>query len=283
MNMFIDLLRSDNYIITNKTLIKKLGLHEAIIIGELCSEYAFWEKQGKLDEEGFFYSTRENIEENTGLSEHLQRKALESLKQYGIIQIVKKGIPAVNCYKIHFDKLSMVLTSRPPQFQGQELNTMDLNNTCNTVNSITTNKEIENKEKVISENFLRSANSLTNTSKQKEIDKFVELYKEHCKGLSQPRVITDIRKKKIYALIRKYGWDTIIECFDKAQQSDFLKGKVPSSDWKADLDFFLREDKFLNILEGRYGGTKEKRGADGLVIAPRATKEERENEYIYKF
>lgn len=282
MNMFIDLLRSDNYIITNKTLIKKLGLHEAIMIGELCSEYSFWEKQGKLDEDGFFYSTRNNIEENTGLSEHFQRKALETLKQYEIIQIVKKGIPAINCYKINFDKLSMVLTSRSPQRRDQEIHTIDLNN-CNTVNSITVNKERENKEKVIPEQFLRSANSLTNTSKQKDIEKFVALYKEHCKDLSQPRVLTDIRKKKIYALIKKYGWDTIIECFDKAQESDFLKGNVKGSDWKADFDFFLREDKFLCVLEGKYGGHKEKVGADGLVIAPRATKEERENEYIYKF
>ena len=60
------LLSIDGYIQVNKMLIKKLGLHEAIIIGELCAEYNYWEEQGKLDDD-MFYSTRENIENNTFL------------------------------------------------------------------------------------------------------------------------------------------------------------------------------------------------------------------------
>ena len=36
------LLSSDGFIVVNKNLIRELGLHEAIIIGELCSEYNYW-------------------------------------------------------------------------------------------------------------------------------------------------------------------------------------------------------------------------------------------------
>ena len=57
-----ELLATDGYIQVNKKLIKTLGLHEAIIIGELCSEYNYWKNREELVE-GSFYSTRENIEE----------------------------------------------------------------------------------------------------------------------------------------------------------------------------------------------------------------------------
>ena len=45
MNGIAELLSSDGYIITNKVLIKKFGLHSAVLIGELCAEYVYWKNQ----------------------------------------------------------------------------------------------------------------------------------------------------------------------------------------------------------------------------------------------
>ncbi len=39
--MIIDLLANNGYIVLNKTVMKVIGLHEAIFIGELCSEYVY--------------------------------------------------------------------------------------------------------------------------------------------------------------------------------------------------------------------------------------------------
>ena len=86
MNILINLLANNGYIIVNKAIIKKIGLHEAIILGELCSEYAYWEKNNKLDN-GYFYSTRENIEENTGLTPYQQRISLAKLEKMGIVLV----------------------------------------------------------------------------------------------------------------------------------------------------------------------------------------------------
>ena len=57
-----ELLSTDGYIQVNRKLIKLLGLHEAIIVGELCSEYNYWNRNNGLEEDGSFYSTRDNIE-----------------------------------------------------------------------------------------------------------------------------------------------------------------------------------------------------------------------------
>ena len=108
MSMLTNLLANNGYIIVNKALIQKLGLECAIIIGELCSEYSYWEKQQKL-EEGFFYSTRENILKNTGLSSYHQRNAIEKLKKMKIISEKYEGILHQKWYSLNVDKLYEIL------------------------------------------------------------------------------------------------------------------------------------------------------------------------------
>lgn len=141
MNAVAKLLSTDGFIQVNKTLIKKVGLHEAILIGELCAEYNYWEERDMLDD-GYFYSTRDNIEENTGLSEHYQRKALSTLYELGIILIEKRGLPAKNYYKINFNTLlSIIEESSCQRRRQQDAESVNLNN----------NKQTKSKkEKVVS-------------------------------------------------------------------------------------------------------------------------------------
>ena len=87
----IELLSNTGYIMVNKTLIKRIGLHEALMLGELCSEYSYWKSTGKLDEEGYFFSTRENIEENIGLSSFQQRKAMTTLTSSGFSRETRRA------------------------------------------------------------------------------------------------------------------------------------------------------------------------------------------------
>lgn len=132
MNGISKLLSTDGFIQVNKTLIKKAGLHEAILIGELCAEYNYWEERNLL-EDGFFYSTRDNIEENTGLSEHYQRKALSTLYELGIVIIEKRGLPAKNYYKINFDALLSILEESSCQRRRQQdTESVNLNNNKQT-------------------------------------------------------------------------------------------------------------------------------------------------------
>ena len=97
MNILINLLADNGYILVNKEVIKKLGLHEAILLGELCSEYAYWEKNNKLDN-GYFFSTRKNIYDNTSLTPYQQRELFEKLEKMGIILVKNKGIPLTKWY-----------------------------------------------------------------------------------------------------------------------------------------------------------------------------------------
>lgn len=99
------LLASSKYIIVNKDLIQTLGLYEAILLGELCSEYTYWESTNQLEDNDYFYSTRDNLQKNTGISPHFQRLALKSLEEKEIIFTKKRGIPCKTYYKIDESKI----------------------------------------------------------------------------------------------------------------------------------------------------------------------------------
>lgn len=137
MDSIARLLSTDGYITVNKTLIKLFGLNSAVMLGELCSEFVYWQDKGNLVE-GSFYSTRENIEDNTGLNEYHQRKALSDLVEQGIISVVKRGMPAVNYYNINFEQLFKILSTSALNFKAQDVKNLKLNK----------NKEIKIKNKV---------------------------------------------------------------------------------------------------------------------------------------
>lgn len=100
----LNLLASDNFIVVNKTLSKNIGLVESFLYGELISEYRYYLRDGRLDNDGMFFSTVENIENNTGIKRDQQTYALNRLVQLGLIDTKKKGLPAKRYIKIIDDE-----------------------------------------------------------------------------------------------------------------------------------------------------------------------------------
>ena len=145
IDMF-DYIASDSYIVVNKNLIKTFGLNEAVLLGELCSEYRYWAKEDKLEDD-WFYSTIENIEENTGLTAHEQRQAIKSLENAGVLQTELKGVPARKYFYI--DKFSVVkiLTTSCEKTAQQDVKKLHSNNNnkSNNKNNKTISKDIVEK------------------------------------------------------------------------------------------------------------------------------------------
>ena len=119
------LLASSKYIIVNKDLIKVLGLHESIILGELCSEYTYWERVNQLEQKEYFYSTRNNIEKNTGINAHYQRIAMKNLEEKGIVISKRMGIPCKKYYKIDEEKVIEYLKQAKVVFDSPVVHDMD--------------------------------------------------------------------------------------------------------------------------------------------------------------
>lgn len=99
MGVLTSLLSNRGYILVNKSLARLYGLDEAVLLGELAAEFEYWETQDELDD-GYFYSTVENVEENTTLTDHQQRKAIKTLKGAGVLNIKVKGVPPKRFFSI---------------------------------------------------------------------------------------------------------------------------------------------------------------------------------------
>jgi uncharacterized phage protein (TIGR02220 family) len=138
----IDLLANNNYIIANKTIARLYGLDEAILLGELASEYKYWQTRDEL-QDGWFYSTIENVKDNTTLSEKKQRTALLNLKAAGLVDVKLAGIPAKRYIKINTEQLWQILANNLRQngeTSSAKLDELDAPNWSTNNNNIKNNK-----------------------------------------------------------------------------------------------------------------------------------------------
>ena len=273
----LNLISNNNFITLNKDLIKAIGLEEAILLGELASEYDYWKKQ-ELLENGYFYSTIENIEEHTTLSEYKQRKALNSLKDQGLIDIKIKGLPAKRFIKINEEQvleklkintLKNLRTSSekikelvPEKLKGNKnINNKNIEKEYidNTKMSLTSDEMSLTSDKMslktdnLSSNDSLAIASTTPTEKKKEVfNNFLNIYNQECTNLPKCLKITEKRKVAINKCLKeKIDEEVFREICIKANQSNFLIGENDRN-WKADFDFVTRSDKAMQILEGKY-------------------------------
>lgn len=94
----VSLLASDSYIIYNREFASKYGVEEAILLGAMCSY------QRTFNNEEFFRE-EEKISQDTGLTVYAIRKAKQTLKNLGILEISKKGLPSRHYFKVIPERL----------------------------------------------------------------------------------------------------------------------------------------------------------------------------------
>lgn len=180
----LQLLASSSFITLNKNVIKAVGLEEALLLGELCSEYDYWIKREEL-QDGYFFSTVENIEENTTLNDYKQRKALKSLQQLKIVDVKVKGLPAKRYFKINEEQLIKLLNiqySNNLKYSSQNFKELDTKNfECNKNKQ---NKNKDNNKKINKKDLENEFNELwelypRKQGKKKALDKYIQCIKNN--------------------------------------------------------------------------------------------------------
>jgi predicted transcriptional regulator len=207
------------------------------------------------DGESEFYGSLDYLAQLTGYSKNAVCTALKHLVDK---QLIAKNEQVVNSVKYCRYRTSYLYSIQATCIQNDE----SVQVTC-----------MNNKDKLISKDISNIENKIEN----KDIEWFLDKYNEICVSFPKVKSITEKRKKAIRKILKSYSDDDIIEMFTNAESSDFLKGKNDRG-WKANIDFMLREDKFVNILEGQYNGKKYKQNVSRDIehlyggIAPRAKK-----------
>jgi|TARA_R110001632_G_scaffold24222_1_gene67780 hypothetical protein len=93
------LLSSTAFLVLNKELARQVGLKEAVLLADLISKEEYFIANGMTD--GWFFNTESNIEKDTTLTAYQQRRCIKTLKDKGLIEVKRKGIPAKQYFKIN--------------------------------------------------------------------------------------------------------------------------------------------------------------------------------------
>ena len=137
------LLSSSAFIVLNKELARQVGLKEAVLLADLISKEEYFIANGMTD--GWFFNTAKNIEKDTSLTSHQQRKAIKHLKSIGIIETKVVGIPAKQHFKIIENKLLSYFTTSCEESEQQvvkKTQTINKNNNKNNNNNNISTREL---------------------------------------------------------------------------------------------------------------------------------------------
>lgn len=133
-NLIIELLSQDGYYTLNKKLVKLIGLENAFLLSFFIDKYKFFNDE-------FFY-TKENILNETRLTEYSLNSSLRFLKDNDLITIIKKGCPAKNYYNINFNEIQNLLEDDTvAQSKNNASSSIETTDTSDTENNITSECE----------------------------------------------------------------------------------------------------------------------------------------------
>ncbi len=211
------LLSSTAFLVVNKELAKQIGLNETVLLADLISKEQYFKEKEYSNYEmgGWFFNTAKNIQDDTTLTSHQQRKAVKNLKSLGIIETKLIGIPAKQHFKINENKLLSYFNT---SYSKSEQQVVKKTQTINKNKEITIKNNISIREKFVSEVME------LDYPKELKID-FIEYWCEGKKKMrwqKQPTFDISLRLKRWQKNQKK--WNKGQSKID-SQINEYIKGK----------------------------------------------------------
>jgi len=153
----LDLLRSDGSIVVNKKLAHAIGIDAAIMYSELISKQFYFESRGQISEDGFFFNTIENMQEDTALSKYQQTKAIKKLVELELIHHKNRGLPQKRYFKINGNEQKIAETLDMGQklknftIRSEEIKQLKVKKVNGNNTNVNNSKEIKEQRYLITE------------------------------------------------------------------------------------------------------------------------------------
>lgn len=279
---------SNNYGLYNKTLAKKIGLHESIFLGEIISEYDYWNRMHSLTGDGYFYSTVENVMESTTLSDYQQRSIIKHLVELKILDVKVAGMPAKRYFRINTEQFYSILleddgdtnndtdltssketcdkdltelTTSSKESKEQDLNSVKTNN--NNIPLTNKNNNIVLTATPFINNSGRVSNLLENETKQLDTNPKKKSNLEQCTDLTF-ELISDIDlaeyvnnylvDQKLYKSINVTQWKMRLEhLLQYAKGRTDLAKEIVKQTWaRGYRDFYPVSENYVNTAKPAY-------------------------------
>ena len=218
---------------------KEYGILEAILLNNI----QFWIEKNRANEmnyyDGYYWtfnSTKAYTELFPYVSQRQIQYALKHLRDEGILQ-------TGNYNKSAYDRTLWYAFTEKGEYilQNCKINcTEKSKGLCDSVQPI---PDINTDNKT----------SYINTDSKQGIDysRIVNMYNNTCVSFPKITKLSDARKKAIKARLNTYTYDDFKQLFEKAQASDFLKGKN-NRNWQPNFDWFIKDNNMVKVLDGNY-------------------------------
>lgn len=130
----------------------------------------------------------------------------------------------------------------------------DLNETViKIVESFMNDNDNDNEIQNDNDNDNDESSTVRGTNRQESINyqQIADMYNDTCASFPRLTSISDSRKKAIRARLKTYSVADFVTLFQKAEDSDFLKGKN-NRDWSATFDWLIKDANMAKVLDGNY-------------------------------
>ena len=231
---------------------------------------------GEINDNGFIYLTKEIPYTEQMMASQFEEPlttiqlALRTFEQFEMIDIIDNVLHISN-WEIYqnIEGMEKVRLQNRLRKQKQRENEKLLSIGCHVMSrdshAIEEDKE---KEKDIYNKSSNEDLSCLTASQNDEIGRkkvdyqqIVELYNTICKSFPRCTTLSDKRRKAISARLKTYSVDDVKRCFEKAEESNFLKGGN-NRNWSANFDWLMNDSNMAKVLDGNYDN-REKGGVNG--------------------
>ena len=118
-------------------------------------------------------------------------------------------------------------------------------------------QQVNNKRTTSEQQVNTNKNIKNDKNERKDIcQNILDLFNRICCSFGGVKNITKNRAEIISDSLKTYSLDDFKKVFEKAEQSDFLKGNN-NRNWSASFDWLIKEDNMAKVLEGKYDKNKQ--------------------------
>ena len=119
-------------------------------------------------------------------------------------------------------------------------------------------QQVNNKRTTSEQQVNTNKNIKNDKNERKDIcQNILDLFNRICCSFGRVKNITKSRAEIIDNSLKTYSLNDFKKVFEKAEQSDFLKGNN-NRNWSASFDWLIKEDNMAKVLEGKYDGKQNR-------------------------
>lgn len=228
---------------------------------------------GEINNNGFIYLTKEIPYTEQMMASQFEEPlatiqlALRTFEQFEMIDIIDNVLHISN-WEIYqnIEGMEKVRLQNRLRKQKQRENEKLLSIGCHVTSrdSHATEEDKEKEKDIYNKSSNEDLSCLTASQndeiRRKKVDyqQIVELYNTVCKSFPRCTTLSEKRKKAISARLKTYSVDDIKRCFEKAEESNFLKGGN-NRNWSANFDWLMNDSNMAKVLDGNYDNREEGR------------------------